>query len=75
MKNLNTFLLLVIIAILAFNFYPQENTDLEIYTDRDIYYITGLRILSESGEIDKEFANRQELKKFVIQQTARDIEY
>ena len=48
------------------------DTDLEIYTTEDIYYINGLTLTSESDEVDTTFRDNEELKIFLSDLTSVD---
>ena len=51
----------------------QENTDLEIYTDKDIYYIEGLTVTRESDALKLTFDGRDVMKDYMSYQTAKDL--
>ena len=64
-------LALLVCILIEFNLGPK--TDLEIYTQDDIYYINGLEVTTEAtGEVIF-FGCNQELKHFIADLTANNV--
>lgn len=77
MKTLFEFgigLLCFVAIIIATNTpnYPEDTTDLEIYTLENIYYIDGLTVTNESNDKVLEFETQQELFDFISITTVQD---
>lgn len=79
MKLQHSFLLAlasIFTTIVFMNFLnTSSKIDLEIYTVANIYFIDGLHLTDEIGEHDIYFANQLELKEWLAEQTANEIEY
>lgn len=50
-------------------------TDLEIYTKDNIYYVNGLEITSETGAGERKFKNKEQLKEYISNITAKQYEH
>lgn len=57
-------------------FAPKEEnkTDLEIYTKDNIYYIKHLTVTNEVDAGKKEFKNKEQLKEYISNLTAKQYE-
>ena len=67
--------LLIMILGLTAGLYTLKSkfTDLEIYTDRTIYYIRGLTVTSEVDKGTTVFNSAEELREYMSYKTAMDI--
>jgi hypothetical protein len=69
----------MVVALLAYTFLviqlteAQTKTDLEIYTQDDIYYIDGLTVTRENSNDGYIFITQQDLKLFISDLTYNDI--
>lgn len=68
-KTLTYVLALLMYTLLVLHSQPE--TDLEIYTTNDIYYIKGLRVTSEVSPEVYYFNTNQELKQFISKVTSK----
>jgi len=64
------FFISIIMAIILI--MEVEKTDLEVYTCQNIYYINGLRVTSESTDLNIKFSSKSELKKWIIDRTSEE---
>lgn len=53
---------------------PRPETLLEVYTTKDIYYINGLHVTSESSDLDITFDDRLHLANWISERTADESE-
>ena len=69
----------MVVALLAYTFLiiqlteAQTKTDLEIYTQDDIYYIDGLTVTRENSNDGYIFITQQDMKSFISDLTYNDI--
>lgn len=63
-------IVIVFISLMA----PKPNTMLEVYTTRDIYYIDGLHVTSESSDLDLRFDDQLHLANWIAEVTADEAE-
>lgn len=73
----NTVLLsgVVLIIFLIATKKQTLNTDLEIYTNKNIYYISGLTVTNEVSDEVITFKDRESLKVFISDVTSGVLEY
>lgn len=70
-KTLTYVLALLIYTLLVLHSQPE--TDLEIYTTNDIYYIKGLTITRENSNEGYIFNTPSDLKVFIAELTSKQI--
>jgi hypothetical protein len=86
-KPMKTILKFILITIIAVTITPlttylvcnqaKEKTpthDLEIYTEKNIYYIKDLTVTDEVGIIHETFKTNKELKEFISDITVKDAQ-
>lgn len=73
MKNLS-YLIVIIITILIILNYNERSADLEIYTKENIYYIQGLKVTNEANDQVLIFNDKESLKNYISDVTAKDLE-
>lgn len=54
-------------------FIGEDSTDIEIYTEKNIYYIKGLTVTNEANDKKIKFAKRVDLKNYISKVTANDL--
>lgn len=76
-KAFRDFLILLVLSLFGLWFIisvlMSMRVDLEIYTPRDIYFIHGRHITSETGQIDTTLQNYMELREYLSNLTASDV--
>lgn len=72
-SNLFTWGLLGIILIVILSSLNPK-TELEIYIDRNIYYINGLEVTDEANDEILYFNSMEALKKWLSDKTAEDVD-
>lgn len=65
---------LLAIALIVILSSLNPKTELEIYTDRNIYYINGLEVTDEANDEILYFNSMEALKKWLSDKTAEDVE-
>lgn len=81
MKTFNTIyntLLLSGVVLIIFLIATKKqtlNTDLEIYTNKNIYYVSGLTVTNEVSDEVLTFKDRESLKVFISDVTSGVLEY
>lgn len=75
--NISIGLLMGVLLVLGIHDNNQcyRSTDLEIYTDKNIYYIKGLTVSSEASNVTLTFKNKKQLKDFISDVTSWDLYY
>lgn len=54
-------------------FIGEDSTDIEIYTEKNIYYIKGLTVTNEANDKKIKFAQGIDLKNYISKVTANDL--
>ena len=70
-KTLSYIMALLVYTLIVVNLVPE--TDLEIYTQDDIYYIDGLTITRENSNEGYIFTTPEDMKLFIADLTASNV--
>lgn len=68
-----TKLLIVLMLALIIGQFLTDKTDLEIYTNDDIYYIDGLTVTRENSPEGYIFTTKEDMKIFFAELTANNV--